>query len=55
MKNKKGKQPGGSVKLISGKWGGRVPYFPAIDGLRPTLGESARNTIQLVTANYKEQ
>ena len=34
----------GSVRLISGKWGGRVLSFPSIDGLRPTLG-SQRETL----------
>ncbi len=34
----------GSVRLISGKWGGRALYFPSIDGLRPTLG-SQRETL----------
>ena len=38
MKTKRGDNRRGSVRLISGKWGGRVLYFPSIDGLRPTLG-----------------
>ena len=44
MKTKMGGSQSGSVKLISGKWGGRVLYFPSIDGLRPTLG-SQRETL----------
>ncbi len=44
MKIKRGDSQNGSVRLISGKWGGRVLYFPPIDGLRPTLG-SQRETL----------
>ena len=44
MKIKRGGSQSGSVRLISGKWGGRVLYFPPIDGLRPTLG-SQRETL----------
>ena len=38
MRAKRGVDQRGSVRLISGKWGGRVLSFPSIDGLRPTLG-----------------
>ena len=38
MKIKRGGNQRGSVRLISGKWRGRMLYFPPIDGLRPTLG-----------------
>lgn len=38
MKIKRGDNQRGSVRLISGKWRGRMLYFPSIDGLRPTLG-----------------
>jgi 16S rRNA (guanine966-N2)-methyltransferase len=44
MKAKRGVDQRGSVRLISGKWGGRVLSFPSIDGLRPTLG-SQRETL----------
>ena len=44
MKTKMGGSQSGSVRLISGKWGGRALYFPSIDGLRPTLG-SQRETL----------
>ena len=44
MKIKRGVNQKGSVRLISGKWGGRVLSFPSIDGLRPTLG-SQRETL----------
>ena len=44
MKIKRGGSQSGSVRLISGKWGGRVLYFPSINGLRPTLG-SQRETL----------
>ena len=44
MKAKRGVNQRGSVRLISGKWGGRVLSFPSIDGLRPTLG-SQRETL----------
>ncbi len=38
MRAKRGVNQRGSVRLISGKWGGRVLSFPFVDGLRPTLG-----------------
>jgi len=44
MRAKRGVGQRGSVRLISGKWGGRVLSFPSIDGLRPTLG-SQRETL----------
>ena len=44
MRAKRGVDQRGSVRLISGKWGGRVLSFPSIDGLRPTLG-SQRETL----------
>ena len=44
MRAKRGVAQRGSVRLISGKWGGRVLSFPSIDGLRPTLG-SQRETL----------
>ena len=44
MKAKRGVDQRGSVRLISGKWGGRVLSFPSIVGLRPTLG-SQRETL----------
>ena len=44
MRAKRGVNQRGSVRLISGKWGGRVLSFPSIDGLRPTLG-SQRETL----------
>ena len=44
MRAKRGVSQRGSVRLISGKWGGRVLSFPSIDGLRPTLG-SQRETL----------
>ena len=44
MRAKRGVNQRGSVRLISGKWGGRVLSFPCIDGLRPTLG-SQRETL----------
>ena len=44
MKAKRGVAQRGNVRLISGKWGGRVLSFPSIDGLRPTLG-SQRETL----------
>ena len=44
MRTKRGVDQRGSVRLISGKWGGRVLSFPSIDGLRPTLG-SQRETL----------
>ena len=44
MRAKRGVAQRGSVRLISGKWGGRVLSFPSVDGLRPTLG-SQRETL----------
>jgi 16S rRNA (guanine966-N2)-methyltransferase len=44
MRAKRGVDQRGSVRLISGKWGGRVLSFPSVDGLRPTLG-SQRETL----------
>ena len=44
MRIKRRGNPRGSVRLIGGKWGGRVLYFPSVDGLRPTLG-SQRETL----------
>ncbi len=44
MRIKRGGNQRGSVRLISGKWGGRVLYFPSIAGLRPTIG-SQRETL----------
>ena len=44
MRAKRGVDQRGSVRLISGKWGGRVLTFPSVDGLRPTLG-SQRETL----------
>ena len=44
MRAGRGANRRGSVRLISGKWGGRVLSFPSIDGLRPTLG-SQRETL----------
>ena len=44
MRTQRGNSQIGSVRLISGKWGGRVLNFPTVDGLRPTLG-SQRETL----------
>jgi 16S rRNA (guanine966-N2)-methyltransferase len=44
MRAKRGVNQRGSIRLISGKWGGRILSFPSADGLRPTLG-SQRETL----------
>ena len=56
MRTKRGDNPRGRVRLISGRWGGRILYFPSIDGLRPTLAsqrETLFNWLRPVIANSR--
>ena len=56
MRTKRGGRPRGRVRLIWGRWGGRILYFPSIDGLRPTLAsqrETLFNWLRPVIANSR--